>query len=939
MERTILYDRHKALGAQMVEFGGWDMPLQYPSGVVEEHLNTRNGSGIFDVSHMGRFVIHGANALRFVQHVLTNNAEALDLAPTGAQYTLISSETGAAVDDAFLYRFVEGEYLLVVNAANRQKDWAHLQLHVKQFGGVELIDRTYDIAMLALQGPKSRGILEAVVETPGTKDPDEPPEAEGLGQIGRRSHRPPGRLPEPFRNAVGIVEIAGARVMVSRTGYTGEPLCFELFVDRSNALMLWDLLLEKGARPAGLAARDTLRLESSLPLYGHEFGEDPDGKEIPCFAVPIGKWAVSFSPLKGEFIGRAALEKQFAAYSKIIARDYSAIADLPRMFKCVAVAGRGIARAGAGVFKQGKHVGYISSGTMVPYWVFDDKGLLSRQTGERKLRAICLAYIDSDIIEDDMLGIDIRGKLVDAVVVEYHLRSEAPPYAHPIIYGHELPSRMPGAPASRSVEISAGGPGSQAPSCPPPKAGRWEPGGLGDLAGGPSALLQKTVENTRWRQQECINLIPSEMTASPMVRLLSVMDPAFRYAEHKESKAFYDSEVFYYQGTDFIAEVEWLLERELRQFLGCTEIDARVISGQMANTTVFSAMIDYINRADRRSEPRRIRPVMNNHIGKGGHLSAQPMGALRDFVARDPHTERPAVVNFPVLAENPYKIDVPAALELIDACRPELIIFGKSMVLHKEPVAEIRRYLDWAHIDAVVMYDTAHVLGLIGPHFQQPFAEGADLVTGSTHKTFFGTQRGIIASSLDEHEERYELWEAIRRRAFPGAVSNHHLGTMLGLLMAAYEMNCFKDQYQPKVIANAKAFALALRDCGLDVAGDPDIDFTETHQVILNVGYARGPEVAQRLEANNIICNYQATPEDEGFTASRGIRMGVSEMTRFGMEGEDFRTLAFLMKEIIIDGADLVERVKALREPFRELRFCFTGDRYADFVENLHRLI
>src|SRR5208337_1562614 len=271
--------------------------------------------------------------------------------------------------------------------------------------------------------------------------------------------------------------------------------------------------------------------------------------------------------LKGEFIGRAALEKQFAAYSKIIARDYSAIADLPRMFKCVAVTGRGIARAEAKVFKADKHVGYISSGTMAPGWVFEDKGLLSRQTSERKLRAICLAYIDSDIIEDDRLSIDIRGKLVDAVVVPYHLRSDAPPYAHPIIYGHELPSRMPEAPP-QAASISAGGPTAR-------------------------RLLEKSVENTRWRQQECINLIPSEMTLSPMARLLSVMDPAFRYAEHKESKAFYDSEIFYYQGTDFIAEVEWLLERELREFLGCAEVDTRVISGQMANATVFSAMVDY----------------------------------------------------------------------------------------------------------------------------------------------------------------------------------------------------------------------------------------------------------------------------------------------------------------------------------------------------------
>ena len=950
--RTVLYDRHKALGAQMVEFGGWEMPLQYPSGVIEEHLATRNGAGIFDVSHMGRFIIRGANALQFVQHVLTNNAEALDLAPTGAQYTLIVSETGAAVDDAFLYRFVEGEYLLVVNAANRQKDWDHFQRYLERFEGVELIDGTYDIAMFALQGPKSREMLEALVEMTGLAggQPDYPPEAAGLRQVDRR----PCLLPEPFRNAVGTVDIAGARVMVGRTGYTGEPLGFELFVDRGNALMLWDALLNKGSKPAGLAARDTLRLEASLPLYGHEFGCDPEGKEIPCFAVPIGKGAVSFSPLKGEFVGRAALEKQFAAYTRIIARDYSAIADLPRMFKCVALEGRGIARAGAGVFKGDKRVGYITSGTMAPYWVLEDRGLLSRKTGEHRLRAICLAYLDSDVIEDDRLGVDIRGKLVDAVVVEYHLRSDAPPWAHAIIYGHELAPRIPpppkageaGGPAIPAAAArpkrkasgkSAGSSDSENVSRPPLKAGGT--GGPGSSAATPAGLIEKAMENTRWRQHECINLIPSEMTASPIVRLLSVMDPAFRYAEHKESKAFYDAEIFYYQGTDFIAEVEWLLEEEFRKFLGCPEVETRVISGQMANAAVFSAMVDYINRADRRSEPRRIRRVMNNHIGKGGHLSAQPMGALRDFVARDPHTERPAVVNFPVLAENPYKIDVPATIELIDACRPELIVFGKSMVLHKEPVVEIRRYLDAERIDAVVMYDMAHVLGLSGPYFQEPFAEGADLVTGSTHKTFFGTQRGLIACRFEEHEERYELWKAIRRRSFPGSVSNHHLGTMLGLLMAAYEMNHFKDEYQRKVIANAKAFALALSDCGFDVAGDPEIGFTETHQVIVKIGYAKGAATAQRLEANNIICNYQATPEDEGFTAARGIRMGVSEMTRFGMEEKDFRALAHLMKEIVIEGADRLEQVKALREPFRELLFCFGGDRYADLVEKMHKLI
>jgi len=424
-----------------------------------------------------------------------------------------------------------------------------------------------------------------------------------------------------------------------------------------------------------------------------------------------------------------------------------------------------------------------------------------------------------------------------------------------------------------------------------------------------------------------------------MVRLLSVMDPAFRYAEHREAKAFYDADIFYYQGTEFICEVEQLLEKEMREFLGCNEVEMRVVSGQMANTAVFSAMLDYINRSDRKCEPRRIRRVMNNHISKGGHLSAQPMGALRDFVARDPRTERPAVVNFPVLAENPFKINLQATLKLIDEYRPELIIFGKSMVLHKEPVFEIRQFLDSQGIDSVVMYDMAHVLGLIGRHFQQPFEEGADLVTGSTHKTYFGTQRGVVGSSFQEHEERYELWEALRRRSFPGSVSNHHLGTLLGLLMAAYEMNHFKDEYQTGVISNAKAFARALKDCGLNVAGDPAIDFTETHQVVVDVGYGRGPEIARRLEASNIICNYQAGPDEEGFTASGALRLGVSEMTRFGMQKTDFRILAELIKEVVMNDADVKDQVKSLRKSFYELQFCFRGNEYADVLQKLHDLL
>jgi aminomethyltransferase len=665
-------------------------------------------------------------------------------------------------------------------------------------------------------------------------------------------------------------------------------------------------LLAKGAAPSGLGARDTLRLEAGLPLYGHELGQDLEGKDMPLLTFPFARIGLSFSPAKGEYIGREELARQFEALGRIMKRDYSMKTVLPRIIQPVAVAGRGVARSGAGVFKNGKAVGFVTSGTMVPYWVFEGEGLRSVRTDQRQLRSICLACMDCEVLEGDKVTIDIRGKQVDAVVVPYHLRSEAPPYSRPILSDGVLASKpVPSGEAPYKIRT----------------------------------LLEKTLQNTLWRQQQCINLIPSEMTPSPLVRLLSVMDPAFRYAEHRKTKAFCDAEVYYYQGTDFIDEVERALQAEMCRFLGCAEVETRVISGQMANMTVFSAMVDYINRTDRKREPRRIRQVMNNYIGKGGHLSAQPMGALRDFVARDPKTERPAVVPFQVLRENPYKIDVPETLKLIDEFKPEFIIFGKSMVLHKEPIAEIRRFVDDQKIDAVILYDMAHVLGLVGPHFQEPFKEGADLVTGSTHKTFFGTQRGIVGSPLLEHEERYELWEAVLRRSFPGSLSNHHLGTMLGLLAAAYEMNTFKEEYQKRVIANAKAFGRALKECGLEVAGDPAIDFTETHQVIVNVGYGRGPETARRLEDNSLICNYQAMPDEEGFTASGALRMGVSEMTRFGMGPADFRELAVLISDAITKNATVIDQVRRLRARFRDLQFCFKGEEYEDVLHRMHDLI
>ncbi|MGD2186008.1 MAG: glycine cleavage system aminomethyltransferase GcvT [Desulfobacterales bacterium] len=880
LHKTALNDRHVELGANMVEFAGWEMPLHYQTGIVQEHLATRKEVGLFDISHMGRFIVSGKNALEFLQHVLTNNAAALE--EEEGQYTMIPNKNGGVIDDAYLYRFVPDEYLLVVNAANREKDFAHLEKWRKKFGQVNLTDRTKELAMLSLQGPKAKELMLDLISA--------------------------GHLPEPLRNYLSTAHINGSQVFISRTGYTGEPICFELFIERNDVAMIWGLLLDKGVLPIGLGARDTLRMEAALPLYGHELGLDPEGKEIPAYASMLARFCVSLSPLKGEFIGRKALTKQYEAFKRIVDRDYSLIADLPRIIQPIALIDKGVARAEAKVFRSGKHVGYVTSGTMVPLWQSEGIGLTTRQSEDKGRRAIGLALLDSDLVEGDEVEIDIRGKRARALIVPYHMRAEAPPHSWPISYD-QLRKDREAICATEKMEQNA------------------------------KTLISKAVDNHTWRQQQCVNLIPSEQTASPLVHMLSITDPSGRYAEHKQVKAFKEANVFYYQGTDFIAEVEYLLTCEFQRFLECSEVETRVISGQMANMAVFSALVDYLNRADRKSEQRRIRKVMNNHIIKGGHLSAQPMGALRDFVMRDPIWEKAAVVNFPVLEDNPYKIDVDAARELIVEHRPELIILGKSMMIHKEPVKEMRAIIDELSLECMLMYDMAHVLGLVGPYFQQPFQEGADIVTGSTHKTFYGTQRGIAAVNYTEDDLQYEFWEAIQRRAFPGSTSNHHLGTLLGLLLAAYEMNAFKDDYPKKVVANAKAFARALKDCGLGVAGEPEISFTETHQVIINVGYANAPEIARRLEDNHIILNYQAAPDEESFSAAGSLRTGVQEMTRFGMEAEDFEALAQLMADVILKNKNVRKEVMDFRKRFLEMKYCFAGEEFEALLQKLHQII
>lgn len=877
LERTPLYRWHRTNAAKLVEFAGWEMPLQYAAGIIEEHLATRRSGGLFDVSHMGRLRISGAGRVAFLQHALSNNVEAL--APWQAQYTLIPDEGGGVQDDAYLYRFDEEAYLLVVNAANLSRDLEHLQRQRSHFEHVEIEDVTAKVAMLSIQGPLTRQVLEEVLDE--------------------------GELPEAFRNRASEAVIAGATTQICRTGYSGEPIGFELFTSAPAIEAVWTRILSKGTQrgilPVGLGARDTLRLEAGLPLYGNEYGTDPAGSRLPAYAFPLAGVGISFSPIKGEYIGRLALAFQFEEVRKLRKGIRPDPAILPRRIQPIALSDPGIARRGYPI-RKGKHeIGVVTSGTMVPYWQFAGHGATMSMTEKRGRRAIALALLDTDLRVGDSIEVIVRDRPRKAHIVNWHGRSEAPPYFHPINLDHEISET---------------------------KRGREESLLQARL------LLTKSIENHRWRQDTCINLIPSEMTPSPLVRMLQVADPIARYAEHKELLAAFSEEVYYYQGTDFIAWVENWLAEEMGRFLGCNLVELRPLSGQMANIAVFSAMVDFINRVDRRREPRRMRLVMNHHLSNGGHLSAQPMGALRDYVAKDPVTEKFAVVNFPVCHENPFKIDVAGTLRLLDAASPELIVFGKSVVLHPEPIAQIRKAYENSDTKPIIMYDIAHVLGLVGRHFQEPFVEGADIVTGSTHKTFFGTQRGIIAGEFEENSPEFGLWRAIRRRSFPGMTSNHHLGSLLGLLMAAIEMNAFKEPYQRQVLANAKAFARALSDCGLQVEGDPAIDYTETHQVIVNVGFSKGCETARRLEENNIIVNYQGLHGDESFTASSGIRTGVSEMTRFGLKEVDFETIAELFAAAV-KGREVAHEVADFREGFQTMHFCFADESLQPLADQL----
>ena len=347
--RTPLYDWHVSRKARMVAFGGWEMPVQY-SGIVAEHRAVRTSAGLFDISHMGRLRLSGPDALPLIQKVFTNDAATMK--DFQVRYGLICNEAGGTLDDVLVYRWPYG-WAMVVNASNRDKIVGWLTAHA---GGldVQVQDQTLDTAMVAVQGPAAISLCAGMFDA----DP-----------AGLKNYF---AAPTRYR---------GKDCVVSRTGYTGED-GLEIMVAKGQAVELADDLVARGAVPCGLGARDTLRLEAAMPLYGHELNEN-----IDPIQAGLG-WAVK--PGKGEFIGRPALVAAIASAS-----------DRPRRVGLEVEATRA-AREGSAILAGESPVGTVTSGSYVP-WLE---------------KSIAMAYVGpSGTTPGTRLSVDIRGTLTPATVV------------------------------------------------------------------------------------------------------------------------------------------------------------------------------------------------------------------------------------------------------------------------------------------------------------------------------------------------------------------------------------------------------------------------------------------------------------------------------------------------------------------------------------------
>jgi aminomethyltransferase len=357
LKKTPLNEAHLALGGKMVDFGGWDMPVQYTAGVIEEHMRTRTACGLFDVSHMGEIWVEGHDAIEFVNRLTTNDVT--KLVDGQAQYSAFTNEKGGVVDDLLVYRFNEDKLLLVVNAGTTDKDWEWITSHNKD-ENVTLTNASADYCQIAIQGPDAFSILQHLTET-------------DLGGI------------KYYHFVMGYVD--GVESIISRTGYTGED-GFEVYANEKYARQLWDKMLEvgnfgnaDGILPCGLAARNTLRLEAGLSLYGHELGDD-----ITPYEANLG-WITKLQ--KGDFVGREALAEQKEK-------------GITRRLVGFEMKDRGIARDEFDVYIDGQKAGHVTSGSPAPF--------IKKNIG--------FAFVPVEFANvGQELNIDVRGKQLLAEIV------------------------------------------------------------------------------------------------------------------------------------------------------------------------------------------------------------------------------------------------------------------------------------------------------------------------------------------------------------------------------------------------------------------------------------------------------------------------------------------------------------------------------------------
>lgn len=315
--KTPLYDEHVRLGGKMVEFAGYLLPVQYETGVIAEHMAVRTKAGLFDVSHMGEVLYEGKDALANLNRLLTNDFT--DMPNGRVRYSVMCNDAGGLVDDLIVYKHNDEKYMVVVNAGNRIKDAEWMRAHL--FGDVSFTDLSEDTAEIALQGPLAEAILKKLIT-------DE-------------------QVPKKYYTFIPDVEVSGINCIVSRTGYTGES-GFELYTDKANAVKLWNILLKTGESegliPCGLGARDTLRLEAAMPLYGHEMDSVITPLETGLnFGVKLDK---------PDFVGKAALLNKGEPTIKRVG---------------LKVTGRGIVREHCDIYAEDRLIGHSTSGTHAPF--------------------------------------------------------------------------------------------------------------------------------------------------------------------------------------------------------------------------------------------------------------------------------------------------------------------------------------------------------------------------------------------------------------------------------------------------------------------------------------------------------------------------------------------------------------------------------------------